>query len=378
MNADILSVMLKSPLFKGISNKEIAGQIASRKKSQKKLPTWFKKDSIYYPGKIQIEQTSSELTALYKASIVEGNSLIDITGGFGVDSYFLSKKIAKVIYCEIDPELFEIAAYNFSVLNAVNITPANQDGIEYLQMHANVRFDWIYIDPSRRDTENNKVYLVEDCEPDVLRHLDFLLQRSDTILIKTSPLLDISTGIKSLLFVKEIHIIAVKNEVKEVLWILRNGYKDAIRVKAINFKGEKQNVFSFYLKEENLAISNYSAPQSYLYEPNAAIMKSGAFKLVGNKYTLQKLHQHSHLYTSDALLLFPGRRFIIDTALPYNRRNVARLGVKKANITIRNFPENVKFIRKKFDIKDGGSCYLFFTTDLNDNHIVLKCSKIDN
>ena len=370
-----MSVLLKKIDFKGITAKELAQQIEAKKKCKDKLPTWYTAPNIYYPHKVSIEQTSSETTAQYKAEIVDGKSLLDLTGGFGVDSYFFSKKIGQVFHCEMDEELSKIASHNFDVLGAKNIQTFSKNGLEFLK-ESSQKFDWIYIDPSRRNDAKGKVFMMADCLPNVPEHMELLFRKTDTILMKTSPLLDFSIGIRELQFVKEIHIVAVKNEVKELLWILERGYLNDISIKTINLTKSARATFDFVLSEEKKAIAEYALPQNYLYEPNAAILKSGAFKTVGNCFGLRKLQEHTHLYTSNELLLFAGRRFKIEQTVPYNKKNIQKLGVQKANITTRNFPESVATIRKKFKITDGGDIYLFFTTDMDGDYVTIKCSKL--
>ncbi|WP_449421097.1 THUMP-like domain-containing protein [Saonia flava] len=369
-----MSVLLKKSNFKGISSKELGEQLEAKKKCQDKLPTWYSTPLIYYANKLNIEQTSSEITAQYKSRIVSGKTLIDITGGFGVDSYYFAKKISHVYHCEINENLSEIATYNFQILGLKNIQNIIQNGIEFLT-ETNEKFNWVFVDPSRRNESKGKVFFLADCLPNVPQHLDLFFGKSDNILIKTSPLLDFSIGIKELKFVKEIHVVAVNNEVKELLWVLEKNYLKEVAIKTINLKKTGEEVFGFSLSEEKDVIPNYGPPSNYLYEPNAAILKSGAFKLVGKQFLLNKLQEHSHLYTSENVIDFPGRRFKIEMVLPYSKKEVRSLKLTKANITTRNFPESVTSIRKKFKIKDGGEDYLFFTTDLNDNYIVLCCIK---
>ena len=195
-------------------------------------------------------------------------------------------------------------------------------------------------------------------------------------MVKTSPLLDITNGISELKYVKEIYIVALKNEVKELLWILEKGFQGEPELKTVNLD-TSQETFSFNWSGERNANVTLAQPEGYLYEPNAAIMKSGGFKSIGNTYGLKKLHEHSHLYTSDELIAFPGRRFVIEEVVYYVKKEFKGLTmVQKANITTRNFPESVATIRKKLKLKDGGAVYLFFTTDKDGKLIVLKCSKV--
>ena len=374
LNTDIMSVLLKKSPFEGISVQELAQQIESKKKCRSKLPIWFKTPAIYYPKKLSIEQTSSEITARYKAECIQGNLLLDITGGFGVDSFFFSRRFKKVWHCEIDKELSEIAGYNFKILNAQNITTTVEDGIEFLRQ-SDQKFDWVYIDPSRRDDIRGKVFKLSDCFPNIPEQLDILFKKTANILLKTSPLLDLSAGIEDLQFVKDIHVVGVNNEVKELLWVLNKGFKEEPTINTINFNKDGKEVFHFRSEDEKKTVSNYAAPSKYLYEPNAVILKSGGFKSIGTRYSLKKLHVHTHLYTTDNLLKFPGRRFKIIQNIPYNKKELRSLKIEKANITTRNFSDSVADIRKKFNIKEGGDVYLFFVTDIYGAFRVLQCSK---
>lgn len=374
-HADIVSVLLKKPIFEGISQQELAQQIESKKKCQKKLPTWFTTSEIYYPKKIHIEQTSSEISAEYKSKIVNGKSLLDVTGGFGIDSYYFSKKVASVIHCEIDKNLHEIATHNFKILETKNIRTFAENGLEFLK-NCDRDFDWIYLDPSRRSKTKGKVFQLSDCQPDVVGHLELLFSKSKSILLKTAPLLDISMGIRELNSIIEVHIVAVNNEVKELLWVLKKGFSGEISVKTVNFAKSGMQTFNFTLSEEKSVTSTYSMPLQFVYEPNAAILKSGAFKSIGMKFKLKKLHQHTHLYTSEKLLDFPGRRFELVNVVDYTTRSIKELHIKKANITCRNFPDSVITIRKKHKIKEGGDLFLFFFKNSNDKYQVALCLKI--
>ncbi len=374
LNTDIMSVLLKKLPFSTVSVQEVAEQIEAKKKCKGKLPTYYNTPTIYYANKLHIEQTSSEITAAYKATLIRGKSMADLTGGLGVDSYFFSKKIARVFHCEIDQNLSEIAAYNFTVLGAKNIIAIPKNGFEFL-LENKEQFDWIFIDPSRRNEVKKRVFFLEDCLPNVPENLELLFTKTDRILIKTAPLLDISIGCKELKNVKEIHVISVRNEVKELLWILEKRYVGSIAVKTIDYASTGISVFDFELSEEKNALAELALPLTFLYEPNAAILKSGAFKTLGNRFQLSKLHNHTHLYTSDKGIAFPGRIFKIDAVFPYTKKNLHPLRNSKANISTRNFPESVANIRKKFKINDGGDQYLFFVKNMNEQYMVLQCSK---
>ncbi|MFG6687313.1 class I SAM-dependent methyltransferase [Mariniflexile sp. HNIBRBA6329] len=374
LNSNIATLLLKGTLFPQIETKDIIEQIEAKKRSEKKLPTWFEADNIYYANKLNIEQTSSETTAQYKANLITGESIIDLTGGFGVDCYHFSKIFKEVEHCEINQELSKIVAHNYRQLNVQNIKTHAVDGMGFLKSSAKT-FDWIYIDPSRRHDSKGKVFFLNDCLPNVPEHLDLLFKRSKNILIKTSPLLDFTVGINELKHVKTIHVVAVNNEVKELLWVLEADFNGIISIKTINIKKDNDEVFDFYLENEKTATATYSKPLTYLYEPNSAILKAGGFDSISTQLNVFKLHKHSHLYTSSVLIDFPGRGFKIENSLLYNKKALKKLGINKANITTRNFPETVEQLRKKFNIKDGGDDYLFFTTDTEDKNLVLLTKK---
>ena len=370
-----MSLLLKKPIFDGISNQELVEQLEARKKCEKKLPTWFRTPTIYYPNKRNIAQTSSEITARYKAEIVSGKSLLDATGGLGVDSYFFSQKIDRVYHCEIEENLSRIAVYNFSLLDTKNINSITVDGLKFLT-ESKTTFDWVYLDPSRRNNVNRKVFMLSDCNPNVLDHLDLFFSKTDHIILKTAPLLDLSLGIKELKSVKHIHVVAVNNDVKELLWVLQKGYNGDVEIKTINFEKDDRQTFDFSFEEEKTARTIYSQPLSYLYEPNSAILKSGAFKTLANRIQLKKLHEHTHLYTSTDLLAgFPGKIFKIERTLPYSKKTLRQFDIKKANVKTRNFPEKVEEVRKNYKIKDGGTIYLFFIKDSKDKLMMLICNK---
>ncbi|WKD86298.1 Ribosomal RNA small subunit methyltransferase J [Polaribacter huanghezhanensis] len=374
LNTNISKLLFKGSPFKSVSVQELATQIVSKKKCEKKLPIWFETKNIYYPAKVNIEQTSSEVTAKYKSSIITGDSVIDITGGFGVDAYYFAKKTSEVIHCELDANLSTIVNNNYQQLKIDEIQLISGDGIDYLK-NASEKYDWIYIDPSRRDSVDKKVFLLKDCLPNVPENLTLFFSKSNNILIKNSPILDISKTIDELDFVKEIHVVAVANEVKELLFVLEKYYKESIQIKTINYSRNTIQIFDFQYIKNN--ISEYSEPKKYVYEPNAAILKSGGFHEISLQLNLEKLHPHSHLYTSDNLIEFPGRTFLVENSCQYNKKEIKKyLKENKANITTRNFPETVAQIRKKIKIKDGGSQYLFFTTLKNERLKVLVCSQV--
>lgn len=370
--ADDLSLLaFKGSPFPEITTLELLQQIEGYRKTEKKLPSWHHTKNILYPPKLNLEQTSSEETARYKASIVQGVTLADLTGGFGVDSYYFSKYFKKVQYFEWNNELAEMACHNFKVLGASNIDCISGNGLELL---GNKQFDALFLDPARRHQEKGKVFFLKDCEPNVVENLSMLLQHCHTLLIKSSPMLDLSIGLKELQQVLEIHIVAVNNEVKELLWILSEEIKTALWIKTINFQSDTLQRFDFIYGDKSQAV--YSRPLTYLFEPNAAILKAGAFQELCGAFEVQKLAPHSHLYTARDLVDFPGRRFKIQQVIPYHKEAMRSLTKIKAHITTRNFPESVAVLRKRWKMQDGGDRYLFFTTLENEERIVLDTCKV--
>ena len=375
LNTEIIRLILKGSPFEKISVQEIANQIIAKEKSKKKLPTWFATDNIYYPTKVNIEQTSSEIAAKNKLDLITGASIIDITGGFGIDAYYFSKQFKKVIHCEINKELSTIVKHNITLLKIKNIEIFTGDGLQFLKK-TQKKFDCIFIDPSRRNNIKGKVFLLKDCLPYIPPKIDFLFSKANQILIKTSPILDITNTINDLKFVKKIQVIAINNEVKELLFLLENNYTKEIIIEAVNYQKDEIQKLNFEYPSNTL--STYNQPLKYLYEPNAAILKSGGFHEVSQQLNISKLHQHSHLYTSNELIDFPGRSFIIENNIIYDKKKIKKLvGNENANITIRNFPKSVAQIRKETKIKEGGNLFIFFTTNLENKQIVIFCKKIN-
>lgn len=358
--------------FKNVSVQELMQQIESRRRIENKLPTWFQTPDIIYPPKLNLAQTSSEITAKYKASLVSGETLADITGGFGVDCFFFSEKFKTVHHFEINTILSEIAQHNLKTLNSPNVRSEAEDGLNNV---LNNKYSVIYADPSRRHDSKGKVFFLHDCQPNIPENISEILNHCETFLMKTSPMLDISVGLEELRDVSEIHIVAVENEVKELLWLLQKNNESHLKIKTINFTKSGKEEFNFEWDESSEA--TYSLPQQYLYEPNAAILKSGAFSLLSERLKLNKLNKNTHLYTSETLKEFPGRRFVIESVVPYTKSEMRlALTFKKANIATRNFPESVATLRKKWKIADGGNVYLFFVTNMDDMKEMLICSKV--
>ena len=371
-SGDLSKLAFSGSPFHDVTTRELLEQLKSRQKSKSKIPTWFKAENIYYPPTLNMEQTSSEITAAYKSKLVLGKRMADITGGFGVDSFLFAQQFEHVDHFEVNPLISEIAKHNLEQLGSKNVQFLALDGIKGVTDRL---YDLIYVDPSRRHDAKGKVFFLEDCLPNIPENLEFLMEQTSTLLIKTSPMLDISIGIKALKYVNEIHIVAVQNEVKEVLWLLKKPSAFEPMITTINFTNSVEEIFVF--KYGSLGVPRYSGPKKYLYEPNAAILKSGGFSVISEHFEMAKLGKHTHLYTSDELIDFPGRRFRIKNKVAYNKKEM-RDGITfdKANIAIRNFPENVEALKKRWKFKDGGDHYVFFTTVGSNEKMMLLCEKI--
>lgn len=353
----------------------ILNQINGKQKAKQKLPIWFENECVLYSSKLSMEQASSELTASFKASLIEGNVLVDLTGGFGVDDFFFSNHFKQVYHCELNKELSDIVAHNVNVLkkNNNNIQCINDDSLNFLKNIDNV--DVIYIDPARRNNCHQKVFRFEDCLPNIVNHFDYLISKTSQILVKASPMIDIIQGLRELKFVKKVFVISVKNECKEVLFLIEKGCVSDVEIECVELYKLPQK-FVFKLQDEQKKMIGYTDPQKYLYEPNTSILKAGSYKMI----TIQgvnKIAQHSHLYTSNELVEdFMGRIFEIKDVCAFSKKELIRKVGKKANITIRNFPYSVQEIRKKTGIKDGGEYYLFCTTNSIGKPIIIITKKV--
>ena len=319
-----------------------------------------------------LNNRSSEITAQYKARLATGTSLIDLTGGFGVDSFYFAKSIAAVTHCEINAELSEIAAHNAHVLDQKNLRFLAGDGIAYLR-NTTETFDTIYIDPARRSTAG-KVFLLKDCTPNVVEYLELLLQKSRRIIIKTAPLLDISAGLNELKNVSEIHIVSVKNECRELLWIVEKEAAARLKIVCVTLN-EKEKQFNFFKGEEEAAETRILSGtlSEFLYEPDAALLKSGAFNLIAKTYGLKKLDKQTQLYTSDTLNeLFPGRIFRINRVISSGELKKEKQLI--GNVIVRNYRDKAENLVRKYKIKPDKHQFLIFTQSKEEGYIVIDAT----
>ncbi len=368
LNADVSKIVLSKSPFPEVSSAELANQIAAKKKAEKKLPTWFNTKEIYYPSTLSIEQTSSEDTAVYKSSLVNGKRLIDITAGFGVDSFYFSQKMEEVYSCEINEELSAISAHNAKLLNAKSIQCLSTDGLAYLSENG-VTFDSIYADPARRST-SGKVFKLADCTPNVVTHLPLLLSKAERIIIKTSPLLDLRAGLTELQNVSEIHIVSVKNECKELLWVIDKDFNQETRIVCATLNATVKQIELPLYDDDKVVLMEKAVNSGYLYEPDTALMKSGAFNAVANAFALTKLGKQSHLYFSEELKQdFIGRIFKITKI--YSPNELKKEKDLQGNVIVRNFPERAENLVKKLKIKPSQETFYLFT-QIQQEYVVFK------
>ncbi len=375
-------------------------QIAGRQTARKKLPTWSVMEGIVYPPHLNMEQCSSEQTARYKQQLVERlligehkviatdqsdgghkGTFIDLTGGFGVDFYFMSQGFKERIYVEQNAELCDLVKHNFALLNhpcAIHCL----DTATFLSTLKG-QADVIYLDPARRNEHGGRTYGIEDCSPNVLELLPVLLKSAHFIVIKLSPMLDWRKAVNDLKYVAEVHIVSVGNECKELLLVLNHEQTERPLITCVNDESIFRVVPS---TDTNLVLTSHevqegtSSAMNYLYEPNASIMKAGCFAEVEQQYAaVRQLSANSHLFTSAVEIDdFPGRRFQILSISSMNKQELksALQTIERANIAVRNFPLTVEQLRKKLKLKDGGDIYLFATTTSKSDHKLFICRKI--
>lgn len=380
---DVRTLALQARKYPQVDMAAAVVQIAGWQIAEKKVPLWAQTEGIRYPAHLSMEQCSSEITARYKASWLKGDTMADLTGGLGVDCSFLARNFRKVDYVERQGVLCELARHNFPLLGLPQVTVHEADGVDYLQQMEPV--DCLFLDPARRDSQGGKTVAIADCEPDVQKLEPLLVEKGRTVVVKLSPMLDIFSSLRELKYIRQIHVVAVNNECKELLVVLQKPEKSASGASEELWISCEQAVNNFltepfvftYAQEKEARCPLAKEVGNYLYEPGAALLKAGPYRLLGARFGLQKLHVNSHLYTSEALVDFPGRRFRVLEVSGFGKKELKQMlqGVDKANLTVRNFPASVAELRKKWKLKEGGDVYLFATTLEGDRHVVIKCVK---
>ena len=400
---DVRSLALQARRYPSVDMPAAITQISGRQIAKEKIPAWAENESILYPAHLSLEQCSSQVTAQYKAEII-GNlprtgqehpakagthaknstpastgTITDLTGGFGIDCAFLSSCFGHATYVERQETLCRIAAHNFPALGLNHISVCHADSVRHLQEMEPA--DCIFIDPARRDGHGGKTVAIGDCEPDVSALEELLLRKARHVLVKLSPMLDLTLALNDLKHVRQAHIVSVGNECKELLLLLGQGETlptDDIPIHCVNFTGAPAPQALVFTRGQEKECACPCTPQlkSYLYEPNASVLKAGAFRSLSSSYKVEKLHPNSHLYTSDHFLPdFPGRKFRITSSCGFGKKEVKEMlaAEKKANLTVRNFPATVAELRKRLKLAEGGDTYLFATTLADGKKVLIRC-----
>ena len=375
LNADIRQLALKGCRDKDVDLDAAIRQIAGRQTARRKLPSWAALDGILYPPHLNMEQCSSEQTARYKARICSSHpsskTLVDLTGGFGVDFAFMSEAFDEATYVERNSELFAISSANMKIL-APKAKCLNEDGLEVL--HRLDHVSMIFMDPARRDHHGARTYGISDCTPNVLEIKDELLQKADVVMLKLSPMLDWHKAISDLgeQYIKEVHIVSVQNECKELLIVMQQQPAEPPTVYCVN----DDSVFSYHPSSISSNHISHHSSLIYLYEPNASIMKAGCFAEIEQAFEVSQLAPNSHLFASDQVIEdFPGRKFRVTAVTSMNKQELkqALKDIRQANIAVRNFPMSVADLRKRLKLSEGGNDYIFATTLTEEKKVLIIC-----
>jgi len=383
-NDDVRALALQARRDSDVDLPWALDQIQGWQTARRKLPSWAAIKGIIYPPHLSMEQCSSEQTARYKADIasrlsIEHSTLIDITGGFGVDFAFMAKAFDKVIYVEQQEHLCKIARHNFGLLE-LNATIINADAEDFLKndVETSPASTLIYLDPARRDSNSARTYAIADCTPNVLVLLDQLFKVADHIIIKLSPMLDWHKAVSDLgNHVAEVHIVSTANECKELLIVMDADHHDVPLIHCVN--DDRSLIYTPSHDESIPEIAAKNDDCNYLYEPNASVMKAGCFGTLTQRYPVKALASDSHLFiSSSAINDFPGRSFVIDAITTMNKKelNRALAGITHANIATRNFPMTAQQLRSRLRLNDGGDCYIFGSTTATRQRLLYICHKL--
>lgn len=381
---DVRTLALQAKKYPAVDMAEAVVQIAGYQIAEKKVPLWAQTAGIRYPQHLSMEQCSSEVTARYKASLVSGDTLTDLTAGWGVDCSFLARNFRCADYVERQETLCRIAAHNFPLLGLPHVRIHCADAVEYLQSMEPV--DCLFLDPARRDSHGGKTVAIAECEPDVCRLEPLLVEKGKTVMIKLSPMLDMASALRDLQYVRRIHVVSVNNECKELIILLRKAPDEEEAAageviisceQVVNNSVHQQFQFTFS-EEKSAGCPLAESVGNYLYEPGTALLKAGPYRLLATRYGVEKLHPNSHLYTSSGLVDFPGRRFRVTAVSGFGKKDLKVLleGVEKVNLTVRNFPSSVAELRKKLKLKEGGDTYLFATTLASGEKVLIRGEKV--
>lgn len=364
---DAVRLMLQRDRYPGVEMALVAQQLEGMAQAEGKWPSWAACPEVCYPPKVNREQSSSEATARYKASLVGGGEGADLTGGMGVDCYFMSLGTQQMHYCEQSEELCRLALHNYTALGQTNILVHKGDSLAWLQNCSEKQFDYLYVDPARRDSHGGRVTAFEDCQPNLLECLPLLRSRCRWLLVKASPMLDLQLATTQLGEVAEVHIVAVGGECREMLFLCgqpATGSQEPSIV-CVNLRATGRDEHRFTRSEEqNAPYRNAAEVERYLYEPHAALMKGGCYRLLSQWYDLGALDAHSHLYTSEKLQEdFPGRVFEVEQRLRLDAKSLRQvLPERRAHVVCRNYPVRADQLQRQLGLAEGGDHYLIATT----------------
>lgn len=411
LQEDVRQLALQKNKYKDIDFEFALWQIQGRQKTRDKLPFLASIPRFVFPPSLALEQCSSEITAKYKRFIIndilcrdtacrvstendtnkssqnmacrvstgDHRIMADLTGGFGIDTLFFSKLFETCHYVEPQQQLCDILSHNLKLMQLEHVQIHQSTMEDFIQDMEPV--DFLYLDPSRRNVQGSRVVSLEDCTPNIMQYKDILLQKASKVMLKLSPMLDIKRALAQLPETKDIYVLAVNGECKELLLLMNAGAQTPLRYHAVNLLPDgddmKEVRFDFTDEEEQNAIPKFdSQVGQYLYEPNAAILKAGAFKSMATRFGLNKLHPHTHLYTSDTLVQeFPGRIFRVQEVFSYKDAKTALKALRKANVAVRNFPQSTDELKKSLKLGDGGEVYIFGTTLDNGQKVIISCFK---
>ena len=382
---DPTRLLLSANRFSGVDVRFAAQQIEARQRMKEKLPQWYATPEIVFPSSLAGQQASSQESARYKQRFVpEGATVIDCTGGLGVDSAAFAAKASKVVYIEQSETLCRTAEHNFKALGLNNIEIQQGSCTDLLPSIPSA--DFIYIDPSRRSADHKRLFALSDCEPNTLAIKDMLLNKAHSVLVKSSPMADIKQTLRLLPETTQVHVLSVENECKELLFLMEQkdflqNEMDTVPIICVDLRtAGTTECFAFTMGEEALANAHIAGDIStgYLYEPNASLLKAGAFKLLSLRFGLHKLHQHTHLYWASAPHhSFPGRKFRIFEVLYFNNQAIKTLhhSIPQANVAVRNFCMEAQELRKRLKIKDGGDVTIFGVTLCDNRYALVVATK---
>lgn len=375
--ADTLKLMLKSEPDLPFDKRFAVMQIECRKKAKNKIPELLANERFLFPKAISAEQCTHQQVAQFHASLFQStDSVLDMTMGLGVDSYYISQRVASLKAIELDEEIAAAGAHNYA------FTVVNADSVAWLTQ-TDERFDAVFIDPARRGDSGARLYGLADCAPDVLSILSTIKAHAKRLYIKASPMIDVTQSMRDLApHLTDVWAVSVKNECKELFFEVEFGVECAdVQLHALNF--EAGGTQEFAVDSAALAVEgSYGSPSAgqYLYEPNASVMKIGAFAALTRQFPIQQIAKNSHLYYSDDFVEdFPGRKFAIDSIIPFSGKEAKAVGKqhKQLNIATRNFRLSPDELKKRLKVRDGGDCYLFATTLANGEQVLLLTRKAD-